>query len=851
MGKKKKQIVKALPSKNDMGLMRKVIKRQESITRKDIADWKKARSQAEKKDAPRQTLLQNLYDEIMLDALMTSQVQVLRIGKSQAMDFDLYAGDKKNEEATERLRDSGLYEDLVEFTVMSRFYSHSLIEFDYTPTGLEVDIIPRKHVSPETGLFYPDLSTDSSIPFREVPEFGSWLVEIYPRKRDLGLLNKAVPYVLMKRFALSCWSELCEIYGIPPRVMKTNTSDEGMLNRAELMMREIGSAAYFIIDTTENFEFAQGTNTNGDVYRNLIATCDQMLSLLNLAAVIGQDTLHGNRSKEESSKGLMEAVVKSDRRLIETSFNKIFLPALSRIGFLPPNLKIEIAKEVNLEKLWKMVHEASSNYDIDPEWIRETFGIEVTGRKDRPAPVPLRGYTLGNFPDPDGTLLDLLKDRLKREVKEKEDSGEDTGLFLKAPDRSGASSGNHLTSFNDELIDRVWKGESTYWDGELFRWIAKDLLKAAKMPLSAHLKSLKPSIEYGAPDDVFTSSMELNLFHFSAAKTLSEVQELNKALRDSKNYSDFKKRAREITTTFNDKWQKTEYNTALQVAESASNYHALKASSKLFPIWVYRTVGDASVREEHAALDGVALPASDLIWKQIFPPNGWGCRCTVDNRMKEEHPEGFEEDRQKVEKFFQSKEWKKAKASGWGVNRSETAEVFTANQMYIRKFPHHAASYLGELHAPDYNLDSFSKKLNQATAEFNAFTGDHKEWYKKNKTFKDISGKIFHLPEKVFNTHTSGKYEKTRIPLLNAISEALRIPDEVWVNDYQKEFNNFNYIKFYKGKVVNVVCRVSGDQLQVSTWFEIEKAPRIKEKGRGSRKIDPRWKYRRGLLIKK
>ena len=113
------------------------------------------------------------------------------------------------------------------------------------------DLVPRENVSPEVGKFYPDAEGSETVDYRLLPEFGHWLVEIYPRKRDLGLLNKAVPYVLIKKFALSCWSELCEIFGIPPRVMKTNTTDDEMLERAETMMREIGSAAYFIIDTTE------------------------------------------------------------------------------------------------------------------------------------------------------------------------------------------------------------------------------------------------------------------------------------------------------------------------------------------------------------------------------------------------------------------------------------------------------------------------------------------------------------------------------------------------------------------------------------------------------------------------
>ena len=185
----------------------------------------------------------------------------------------------------------------------------------------------------------------------------------------------------MKRFALSCWSELCEIFGIPPRVLKTNTTDKEMMDRAEVMMKEIGSAAYFIIDTEEDFEFAQSSNTDGAVYQNLINTCDQQISLLILAAVLGQDTVNGNRSKEESSSKLLESVVKADNRYIETCFNNTVLPALAAIGFLPEGLRLEIAKEVDIDKLWKMVYEGSQHYEFDTKWIKDTFGIEVIGTK--------------------------------------------------------------------------------------------------------------------------------------------------------------------------------------------------------------------------------------------------------------------------------------------------------------------------------------------------------------------------------------------------------------------------------------------------------------------------------------
>ena len=827
----------------DLGLIRRVIKRQESITRKDIADWKRARQQATSSSEPKQVRLQHLFEEIMLDALMTSQISVLRVGKSQGAEFELKANGKKDDAQTQKLKDSGLYEDLVELIIEAQFYNHSLVEFSYDGDDLSAELIPRTNISPEVGKFYPDTQGTETINYRNLPEFKKWIIEVYPRKRDLGLLNKAVPYVLIKKFALSCWSELCEIFGIPPRVMKTNTTDTEMLERADMMMKEIGSAAYFIIDTTEQFEFAQGVATNGDVYKNLISTCDQQLSLLNLAAVLGQDTENGNRSKEESSTKLMEAVVKADKRLIESTFNKTILPALASVGFLNPGLRLEITKEVDLEKLWKMTYEASQNYEVDPEWIRDTFGIAVIGKKATTLVPPGGDDDSNDDNDESGTEGDA------HPGGEDEPGKEGQAFFAKAP-QAGASSGNAPMQLNEGLIERIAAGKSSYWDAELFEFIASDLLNAVRTRFKT--ASAVGKIAYNVPDDTYTSAMEQNLFHFSAAKTLAEVQELNQAFRESKSYADFKNRAAEITDTFNDKWQRTEYRTAVQVAESASQYRRLRKNAKMLPYWVYRTVGDGQVRPEHAALDGLTLPASDPEWSKIYPPNDWGCRCWVDAIMAEEFDGDITEERQKVQTFMTSAEWKRATAQGWGVNRAETAEVFTANQMYIRKFPDRAASLIGKLYCQHYNLPSFGKRLAAATESFRPFTGDATEWYARNKRFEDFSGKTVELTARAFSTHTTGKYTATRVPLLGSIGDVLKSPDEVWLNNYgTAKFDHYNYIRFYKDKGVNVVCKIENERIEIKTWFEIRQQPSAKSGKKIDRNKDPRLKYRRGLLVKK
>ncbi|MDO5315840.1 MAG: DUF935 family protein [bacterium] len=380
-----KQAQEITLSHKDKQAVLRVIRRQEPIARRDIANWRTARLEATRADKPKQHLLQVLYGEVMLDAKMTAQIG-LRVSKSQAADWSLKKDEAVDIDAVNILKDTGLFDKLVKFIVESQFYGQSLVQFAFDKAGNpDLLLVPRTNVSPATGTFYPDATGNTGEAYRERPDFGKWILEFCPDNSDIGLINKATPYVLMKKFALSCWSELCEIYGIPPRVLKTDTQDQQMLDRAEAMMQEIGSAAYFIIDTSEQFEFAQASSTNGDVYKNFIATCDEQISLLNLGAVLGQDTINGNRSKEEASAELMEAIVEADKRKIAYYINKVAIPAMESLGIIPTGLRFEFAKATDTEKLWKMVFQASAYYDFDVEWLKQTFGMEITGPRMNPS----------------------------------------------------------------------------------------------------------------------------------------------------------------------------------------------------------------------------------------------------------------------------------------------------------------------------------------------------------------------------------------------------------------------------------------------------------------------------------
>lgn len=365
------------------GYVATIVPKTISRTRNDIGSWQTALRMADNVDTPKRARLYNLYNDIGLDAHLTSQI-ALRFSHTLATPGVICNADKTvNEELTEKLNQAAWYDELNQHILDTILYGATLVEFTTVDGALHIAAIPRNNIIPETGQLLRDENDTTGIAYRQTKEYGVWLLEFGGMPHDYGILNKAVPHVLMKRFAQSCWSELCEIYGIPPRFVKTDTQDQAMLDRAEQMLRDMGSAASFVIDSTEEFGFAKGADTNGDVYKNLMQCCRDEISLLISGAVLGQDTVNGNRSKEESSKGLLDKIVAKDKKYVTQCWNAVIIPALVKTGFLPRGVFFKFQQAENLDSLWTYVQGLLPYLDIDPEWLTEKFGIRFAGKNPK------------------------------------------------------------------------------------------------------------------------------------------------------------------------------------------------------------------------------------------------------------------------------------------------------------------------------------------------------------------------------------------------------------------------------------------------------------------------------------
>lgn len=160
---------------------------------------------------------------------------------------------------------------------------------------------------------------------------------------------------------------------------------------------------------------------------------------------------------------------------------------------------------------------------------------------------------------------------------------------------------------------------------------------------------------------------------FSGIKAFHELNEAFPSLLDKngnrKSFEQFLNDVRKIDATYNEHYLRAEYNFVQQSANMAAKWEDFQKDGDRY-LLQYRTAGDDRVRPAHAALEGVTLPPSDTFWSEYYPPNGWGCRCSVVQVLRSRHEEtdheaamslgeeALQEDKKGVFRFNSGKEGK-------------------------------------------------------------------------------------------------------------------------------------------------------------------------------------------------
>lgn len=310
------------------------------------------------------------------------------------------------------------------------------------------------------------------------------------------------------------------------------------------------------------------------------------------------------------------------------------------------------------------------------------------------------------------------------------------------------------------------------------------------------------SFEYEDSRNVLRSSLMRNIYQFSAAKSLVELEQFRSMMLDSegavKPFYKFRQSVAATGKRFNDTYLRTEYDTAKQSAIMAHRWQSLQAD-----YLEYNTVGDERVRADHAVLDGKTYPKDHGFWDKYYPPLNWNCRCTVIPGLSRNDNSGGDF------KFTKQVDV----PEHFAKNVGKTQVVFDSIHPYFVN----AKGQIGWLTWKEYGLRSEEKiRLSPSTPDLQPSTKE--QYYDKWASLPKHAGDDIVLKDPLgqnvmLDSWETGKKgdrygyfkdllfkKEDRSVFASEFDTIITKPDEIWDDGKAS-----HYIKFYKESTVKIV----------------------------------------------
>lgn len=401
----------------------------DSLTRKDIGDWRMAWQMAINVDNPNRQRLYDIYRDVEVDLHLSGCIQQ-REGFVLSRSFKLVNGKGDEDKEAADYFNTAWFKQLMKFALDANYWGHSLIELGELTTGKNghlsyagVRLIPRKHVIPEYGRVVAQLGEDwkSGIDYHR-PPFAEWLIEV-GQPDCLGLYLKAATQTIPKKNALAFWDTFAEIFGMPMRIARTTTRDEKELSKMEKMMAEMGTEGWGVFQQGTEIEVVESSKGDAfNVYDRRIDRANSELSKL----IIGQTmTIEDGSSLSQAQTHLevFQNLVEADCDILRDMVNNQLIPRMIRHGFPLKDIHFDWDYSVDYTPEQQVAYEqlVLNNYEVDPSYFEEKYNMPVGERRQQ---VPVLVPT-----DPDGGDEEPKGDKTLKPGKKKQHTAKPKPFF--------------------------------------------------------------------------------------------------------------------------------------------------------------------------------------------------------------------------------------------------------------------------------------------------------------------------------------------------------------------------------------------------------------------------------------
>lgn len=579
----------------------------------DLGRWRAALTRAESAHVPNRTELMRIYQELVLDNHLSSLIQMrtekILAHKVQLCDVN---GDV-NDEATAMLQKSW-FRKMIKLSLESKWYGYSLIQFDQLESNVfdVVELVPREYIEPSQSIVKREPFVLDGIRYDEEP-VNNWT--FFVGGTDLGILNKLAPVAIWKKNALGAWAEYIDIFGIPPRIGRTDVLDKKLKDNMFNMLKNMGRMSFGVFGHDDEIQLVESKG-QGDPYqvfdKMVERTNSEMSKLITGGTMTADDG--SSRSQSEVHERGFEALVRADLRWLEDLMNERFIKWLSEKHDFPFDgltFKFDLTERLELTDQMEITKELLDHYKIPADWINERFGI------------PVEEITPSS-PDPQDFFFSIRRQVFDQYASFKMQGDPDK---LLSPDEE------------DDLFRAIFSGSVSVFalPRKLYEATAKAINKVVNKGFGGDVGDFPT----GSEKHNMIRDLKTNVFKFSAGKTFHNVREMQSQLRDSagnfRPFEEFRDEAKKIFDEFNEHHLAAELNTARSQAEAAESWINIQDQKDVFPVLVYRTQLDNRVRVEHQELEGIRAKVDSSFWASNYPPNGYNCRCFVEQSSSDKN----------------------------------------------------------------------------------------------------------------------------------------------------------------------------------------------------------------------
>lgn len=353
------------------------MKRSRTMWRKEINHWQQARASRYSIVMPRNFLMQDLFEDVMMDGHLHG-ITENRTLRSTNKNFIFVDKDgKKNDVLTELIKSKTWFEKFIEFTHKSTFYGASVIFLkEMDKDGFkDIELVKRHSVVAELGTIFTDISQTAGFDYRDFP---NELIEV--QMYDLvGLLEKAAPYTILKRHSWGSWDEFEELFGVPIRIAKIASQSEEVKQEVSGWLQEMGSAPYAVLPIGTEIEIKE--NSKGDAFNVFYMKLQELNS--ELSKLILHQTMTTDNGSSKAQGGVHEntlnEVVLSDEKKILAILNDKLIPAMRNNGYnIPADVRIKVSETKDPNAQIK-IDDAflKAGYILPKSYIEDTYGTEI------------------------------------------------------------------------------------------------------------------------------------------------------------------------------------------------------------------------------------------------------------------------------------------------------------------------------------------------------------------------------------------------------------------------------------------------------------------------------------------